>query len=1025
MKFDCDFHVRLCVFLCLVLLYGFIPGHVYATPATALPRHTLALSFELDKSTVNATSKIDIPAHEQLQLDVSHLLITGTVLESYGLTPTGVLVKNGTIFIAAQPRPQTLFISWQFRATPPQNLISRTGIALTGAWHPLADKDMLYTVQAALPDGFTGISEGQIRSAHKQKDSKIFKASVSFPLQTLHFVAGPYRIHEKKVGDIRLRSFFYPEDDHLSRDYLEKAAQFIDNYQKLLGPFPYPSYAIVENRLPTGYGMAGFTLLGQAVVRLPFIQDTSLRHEIVHSWFGNAVGIAKDSGNWCEGLTTYLADHRFALSSKHGAVYRKKQILRYLDYVHQDNAIPLAEFQGAEFHGPRHRTLRAIGYDKGSMLFHMLQREIGENIFFQSLRNLYKEKKFKRASWQDIEMVFSRSSGQDLSVFFQQWLYRTDIPEFKISNPSFRQEPDKTIVTFHIVQKNTDPYLLRLPVLVTTMTGEQRILLTCKKTDEEHTIVVDALPQRIVLDPDYDIMRNLAENEIPATWARFLGAEDKIVILPDNAQEANTFAPLKDILSNEAVTFLQGNDFHGKLSERSILFAGKSALRESLFAGSDPSVHGFRVQMEKNPLNPKQTIGLINASSALEVRRAARKLAHYGQYSLLLFNNGKITKKETQQTRMGMEAELLSLPSGIPTRSVQDFRTIIQHISSSRVIYVGENHTSLGDHLLQLQIIQALHAKNKKLAIGMEMFPKTAQPILDAYINGEITDEKEFLDKSHYFSVWGFDYRYYRAIIDFARKHHIPVVGLNLDKKIVSKVFKDGDLNSLSEEEVKQIARQRTLALPGYRQRLERVYGMHSTAAHAQDTKVSDQFAGFIQAQALWDETMAASICNFLQKNPQRQMIVIAGAGHVYKDSAIPPRVARRNPGIRQSVLIGNNGVDSGQAMGRAVDYLIFTPHRELPPSPKIGIFIEERRNEGEKGEVVISALSPHGHAATAGLKKGDIILRINDRPVHSIGDIRYYLMDKTENDHVNIFIKRKQNGDAYIEKKVTVDLSD
>ena len=55
------------------------------------------------------------------------------------------------------------------------------------------------------------------------------------------------------------------------------------------GPYPFPKFAIVENFFPTGYGFLSYTLLGGSVLKLPFIPETSLRHEIAHSWWGNGV----------------------------------------------------------------------------------------------------------------------------------------------------------------------------------------------------------------------------------------------------------------------------------------------------------------------------------------------------------------------------------------------------------------------------------------------------------------------------------------------------------------------------------------------------------------------------------------------------------------------------------------------------------------------------------------------------------------------------------------------------------------
>ena len=71
--------------------------------------------------------------------------------------------------------------------------------------------------------------------------------------------------------------------------------------------------------------------------------------------------------------------------------------------------------------------------------------------------------------------------------------------------------------------------------------------------------------------------------------------------------------------------------------------------------------------------------------------------------------------------------------------------------------------------------------------------------------------------------------------------------------------------------------------------------------------------SGFLQAQAMWDETMAETISNYLQTHPEKQMVIIVGDGHVSKDSAIPLRIKRRMPKIRQSVLVSDNGMDTGQ----------------------------------------------------------------------------------------------------------------
>ena len=181
-----------------------------------------------------------------------------------------------------------------------------------------------------------------------------FVATFNRPLQNLHFVAGPYVEDSLEVRPgLRVHSLFFAEDRQLAPSYLEAAAGYLRRYEREIGPYPYSHYLIVANRLPTGLGMPTFTLLGQQVLRLPFIRETSLGHEILHSWFGSSVEVDYAKGNWCEGLTTFLADHAYRADQGQGAADRKERIANYLSYVNKETAVPLSAFRSADHRQPQ------------------------------------------------------------------------------------------------------------------------------------------------------------------------------------------------------------------------------------------------------------------------------------------------------------------------------------------------------------------------------------------------------------------------------------------------------------------------------------------------------------------------------------------------------------------------------------------------------------------------------------------------------------------------------------------------
>ncbi|MBW4524120.1 MAG: ChaN family lipoprotein [Phormidium tanganyikae FI6-MK23] len=236
-----------------------------------------------------------------------------------------------------------------------------------------------------------------------------------------------------------------------------------------------------------------------------------------------------------------------------------------------------------------------------------------------------------------------------------------------------------------------------------------------------------------------------------------------------------------------------------------------------------------------------------------------------------------------------------------PTQQKLDSQTVLKQLKQSRVIYVGETHDNEADHRAQLEIIRSLYQQNPKLAIGMEMFQRPFQSGLDSYLAGAATDSmlREFTE---FDKRWGFPWEFYFPIIDFAKENQLPVVALNTPSEVTRKVARQG-LAGLTKEEkryIPPIAEIRTEP-DRYRDRLRKIFdGFHSGKGNNRG------FDRFFEAQVLWDETMADAIAQFLKKNPDRQMIVLVGQGHLVYGDGIPSRVARRIPQIKQSTILLN-----------------------------------------------------------------------------------------------------------------------
>ncbi|MDY6940143.1 MAG: ChaN family lipoprotein [Cyanobacteriota bacterium] len=229
---------------------------------------------------------------------------------------------------------------------------------------------------------------------------------------------------------------------------------------------------------------------------------------------------------------------------------------------------------------------------------------------------------------------------------------------------------------------------------------------------------------------------------------------------------------------------------------------------------------------------------------------------------------------------------------------------ILQDLKAADIIYLGEIHDSPADRQGQLEILEALYRENPQMAIGLEMFQRPFQSVLDDYLAGNITEE-ELRESSEYDSRWGFPWESYAPLLRFAKDRQLPVLALNTPSEITRQVAREG-LESLQPEDFEHIPPVAEIDTTdkGYRQMVRSVFDAHHQGGHGN----SDSFDRFFAAQVLWDETMAEKIAQFYQANPDTQIVTIAGRGHIVYGYGIPSRVARRLAALEvvgRSVLFG------------------------------------------------------------------------------------------------------------------------
>ncbi len=331
-------------------------------------------------------------------------------------------------------------------------------------------------------------------------------------------------------------------------------------------------------------------------------------------------------------------------------------------------------------------------------------------------------------------------------------------------------------------------------------------------------------------------------------------------------------------------------------------------------------------------------------------------------------------------------------------------------MAEAQAVLLGERHDSAEDHRWQLQVLAQLHARRPALALGLEMFPRRLQPVLDDWVAGRLS-EAEFLRRSEWDQVWGFDARLYLPLFHFARMNRLPMLALNVERGVVAQVGRRG-FDALDETAREGVGRP-AAPPPAYRQMLAQIFQSHpgpgdASGASSAPTPDPQALERFIGAQAFWDRAMAEVIAAQLAREPARLVVGILGGGHVRDGHGVAHQL--RDLGVQRiGALLTWERAESCQALGETLAdglYLIDPPRDDAPP--RLGIAMAP-----DAQGVRLSAVTPGSLAAAAGLREGDLITEAAGRPLRSPDALRALVQRQPPGTWLPLTVQRDGAGRA------------
>ncbi len=339
--------------------------------------------------------------------------------------------------------------------------------------------------------------------------------------------------------------------------------------------------------------------------------------------------------------------------------------------------------------------------------------------------------------------------------------------------------------------------------------------------------------------------------------------------------------------------------------------------------------------------------------------------------------------------------QIVHLPTGLKV----NFEQMMQSVAGSRVIYVGETHDSLEDHRIQLEVIRWL-AKRGKIAVGMEMFRRSAQPELDLWIK-EASSEKKF--RKLFKKNWGSGIKLYQPIFDIIKENSIPLIGLKSTREMES-AFRGGDTApgdtfypALDDTDT-----------------YHRAHSMSLFGGHQDHVALLEKPYRML---LLWEETMAQTVAQFLSdaNNHDRKLVVLAGGFHVQYGFGIPKRAFRRVPHQYSIILPTITQMPEELKASRemkvehvhiplfSADYAWKVAYKVLPKNRiRLGVLLAE-----EEAGVRVRSVVKNSNAERAGILAGDLLLQADGEIIIDVEGMVSFLQTKNFGNEVSFRLKR------------------
>jgi len=378
-------------------------------------------------------------------------------------------------------------------------------------FHGYASDRATSDISITVPKGWSvaGHSTNPVTSTTGKDGRPTFAFVETQPTLPGSFAAGQFITRTINSGGLQIDVFALPGSEARAQEFGQEIAQILQFYNTRFGPYAFGTryvVAQVDDETLDSYSAAGISFLPHKtlVSEKPLPVD-QLAREVAYQWWGQAVGLKNFDDAWLsQGLAEY-SSLLYRESQQSAAEFRESlsEMIELALAYEQESSIARAPAQLND----QSPAYKSVIFYKGAYVYHMLRGTIGDDKFFNLIKNFYTTYKGQSANIDDFESLADKVAGQKLRGFFGLWVDSTGVPEFKTEYTILRTKEGKFRVR-GAVRQNMDSFRGPVTVAVEAEGGrEAKETLDMHGTSADFDMASEGKPLEVVVDPENRYLR--------------------------------------------------------------------------------------------------------------------------------------------------------------------------------------------------------------------------------------------------------------------------------------------------------------------------------------------------------------------------------------------------------------------------------------------------------------------------------------------------------------------------------------